>query len=242
MTMRMLCSTSSTVMPCLFRPLITSSTCSASARGSPAVGSSSKSSRGSLGERAREFEDLHFSIAECAGRQIGLVGEIKSLKQFERSCFERSLFGAERPVAQDRSREACMAAQMASGNDIFEDGHLAEDLKILKCAGDAKTGAGKCRQGVDAMAIEKDMTRGGPRHAGDHVEEGALAGAVRPDDGLDLARRHREAEIGNGAKSLEVAVQCFDLQQRVLMSASLARRHADVAKLPECRRGRVERR
>src|ERR1700678_3731286 len=104
-----------------------------------------------------------------------------------------------------------MAAQMAAGDDVFEDCHLAENLKILKCACDAKTSAGKCRQGVDAMAIEKDMTRGSPRHTRDHVEEGALAGAVRSDDGLDLARRHREGEIGNGAKSLEVAVQCFDL-------------------------------
>ena len=43
------------------------------------------------------------------------------------------------------------------------------------------------RQPGDVLAVEDDAARGRAQHAGQAIEERALAGAVRADDGADLA-------------------------------------------------------
>src|SRR5262249_13041173 len=45
--------------------------------------------------------------------------------------------------------------------------------------------------------------RGGTQHAGQAVEEGALAGAVRPDDGADLALFHLKVDVAERAQPAE---------------------------------------
>ena len=63
----------------------------------------------------------------------------------------------------------------------------------LEGAADAAAADLVRRQPVDALARERDVARVGREHAGDHVEQRGLAGAVRADHGEDLALRHVEA-------------------------------------------------
>ena len=48
--------------------------------------------------------------------------------------------------------------------------------------------------------------------AGDHLGEGAFAGAVRPHDGVDFAPRHREREPADDLLFADRDVQIFDGQ------------------------------
>ena len=51
------------------------------------------------------------------------------------------------------------------------------------------------RQPGDVLAVENDRARRRPQHAGQAIEERALAGAVGADDGADLARGHGEVDV-----------------------------------------------
>ena len=46
------------------------------------------------------------------------------------------------------------------------------------------------------------------------MEERGLPGAVRPDDGAELARPHREAQVGHGVQRAERAPEAAHFQER----------------------------
>ena len=64
---------------------------------------------------------------------------------------------------------------------------------------------------LPAKAIEPWL---GHEHAGDHVEQRGLAGAVRPDDGEDLALGDREAHIVDREQAAEALADALHLEQR----------------------------
>ena len=74
------------------------------------------------------------------------------------------------------------------------------------------------------MPREENAAVVGPVVAGDHVEEGRLAGAVRPDDPEDLARRHREAHVRHSGESAEALGHALELQDRGRVAHACARR------------------
>ena len=212
--MRILCSTSSTVMPCALIAVIM--LCHVLGVGPRQSGGRLVEQQQSrlAGERARQFQDLHLAEAQRACLHVRFAGKAEPLEDVERSRLDRAFFGAECPVAQDRACGAGVTAQMPPDHDVFQNGHLPEDLQVLKGAGDAELGALERRQRVDAPAVEYDMTRSRARDPRDHVEQRALAGAVRSDHRLDLAGRDVEAQIGDGTQPVEIAVQRLDLQER----------------------------
>ena len=117
-----------------------------------------------------------------------------------------------RPV-QDRARHACGAAHVTGHHDVLQHAHLAKDLQVLEGTRDAAPRPSKRRLTVDALAVEPYLAGTGCGDAGDHVEQRALAGAVRPDHRLDLAGADAEAQIGDGRYAIEVTGQRVDLQQ-----------------------------
>ena len=52
-------------------------------------------------------------------------------------------------------------------------------------------------QALDLAVVELDGSAGGRIHARDAVEEGRLAGAVWPDDGIHLAGLHGKAQVAD---------------------------------------------
>jgi hypothetical protein len=64
---------------------------------------------------------------------------------------------------------------------------------------------------VDTLALECDLAGAGPGDAGDHVEQGALAGTIRTNHRFDLAGTDVEAQIRDGRHAIEMAEQVFDL-------------------------------
>jgi hypothetical protein len=60
----------------------------------------------------------------------------------------------------------------------------------------------------------------------DHVQERALAGAVRTDDGADLVRLDVEADVAQGTDAAEGETDVLDFQQHVADPAPPRSRHA----------------
>ena len=67
-----------------------------------------------------------------------------------------------------------------------------------------------------SAAAELDAAGVGREHAGHQVEQGGLAGAVRADQRVDLARVDREAGVGDGADAAEMLRDACDLEHRPL--------------------------
>ena len=70
------------------------------------------------------------------------------------------------------------------------------------------------RQSGDVVAVEQDAAGGRPQHAGQAIEERALARAVRPDDGADFAALHLEIDLVERRQSAEADGQHFGAQDR----------------------------
>ena len=84
---------------------------------------------------------------------------------------------------------------MAPDDEIFLDGQVGEDVAGLRNEADAETNHLMRRKAgditpvmVDAAALEQD-------EAGDRLEKGRLAGAIRADDGHDLAWRDLDGNV-----------------------------------------------
>ena len=66
----------------------------------------------------------------------------------------------------------------------------------------------------DVLAVEYDAPAGRPQHAGQAIEESALARPVRSDDGVDFAALDREIDLGKRGQAAEPDGQQFGLQDR----------------------------
>ncbi len=80
------------------------------------------------------------------------------------------------------------------GADVVLDVQAAEDRGFLRQVADAQPGAAVHRQARDVVAVERDPPAIGRHQAGDHVEDGGLAGAV----GSEQANRLAVADIEPG--------------------------------------------
>ncbi len=105
----------------------------------------------------------------------------------------------------DRLGNACSASDVTAHHDVFQDAHIAKDLQILEGTGDAPPRPLERWQMVDTLAIEFYLAGVGSGDAGDHVEQGALAGTIWTNHRFDLAGANVEAQIRDGRHAVEMA-------------------------------------
>ena len=74
-----------------------------------------------------------------------------------------------------------------AGQDVLDHGAVLEQRQVLKGAPDPDSGKARGGDGCEVDTVEQDAAPGWPQHAGDHVEQRGLAGAVRADDAADFA-------------------------------------------------------
>ena len=104
---------------------------------------------------------------------------------------------------------------MSAAHDVLEHGHVVEQLQVLERAADAEHRDVAC--GSSAPIVASAETDGAVVErliAADEVEQRRLAGAVGADQCGDRARRHREADLVDGAQTAEGARGVRDLEQR----------------------------
>jgi len=124
------------------------------------------------------------------------------------------LFFAPVPPGMEDSFDGGVAGLAAAGDaDVIEDGEIAEQADILEGTGDA-LGGDFVRLAPDQFVIfEPDAAAGGPVNAGDEVEHGCFAGAIRADEAGDLAGLEGEVEVIDGAQAAEEVGYPADVKQ-----------------------------
>src|SRR5262249_22021654 len=115
------------------------------------------------------------------------------------------------PMIEPHQIAVAALAALAREPDVLEHRQPEEQVGDLERAGNAEP-----RQLVrgptgDVPPIELDRSRIGAQRAGDQVEGGALARAVRADDRGDRPRRRLEAQLIHGAQRAESLVELADL-------------------------------
>jgi hypothetical protein len=80
---------------------------------------------------------------------------------------------------------------------------MAEELDVLKGAGNAQSGNVIRLQAVDGLVLESNCALIGLVNAVDAVEQGGLAGPVRADDGIYFSALDRKRDIFQGCKAPE---------------------------------------
>ena len=144
-----------------------------------------------------------------------------------RACRARAR--ADRRRAQARSisstSSACSRASARWGwrrnaptIDVLEHRHVLEGRRHLEGAADAGARM-HLRRGARDDRRRRTVTRAGGRHgiAGETIEEGRFAGAVRPDQADDLAFRDRKIGVAHARRS------CRTPSRRSSASSSMAR-------------------
>src|SRR5216117_2081533 len=102
-------------------------------------------------------------------------------------------------------------AQVVGDDDVLQGAHLLEDRRLLERADHPLAGHQVGGETCDVLALE-DHAAGRPREErGDQLEEGALAGAVRPDDAEHLALVRLERHVVDRHEAAEPLRQVSDL-------------------------------
>jgi len=86
---------------------------------------------------------------------------------------------------------------LASGSISSLRRHAAEDRRLLRQVSDAQPRAPVHRKPRDVGTVDLDRAGVGRDQAGDHVEAGRLARAVRPQQAHDLAALQRQADVAH---------------------------------------------
>ena len=104
---------------------------------------------------------------------------------------------------------------MLADHDGFQHREMREQADVLERARDALERALRRARIHDRLALEQDLAGIGGENAGDEIEERRLAGAVRPDQRVDVAGRHLELEIVERVEAAEALGQPFDRKTRL---------------------------
>ena len=99
--------------------------------------------------------------------------------------------------------------------DIVEHREIEEQRGDLERAREAEMAAAPRRHARDVGVAEMNAAGIGDQRAAELGDERGLAGAVRADDGVQLAFRYGDIDVVGGDDAAEALGEAFDLEQRV---------------------------
>ena len=103
--------------------------------------------------------------------------------------------------------------RVAASQDVLHHGAVLEQGEILERPSDPDRGEPGGRDGRKINPGERDATAAGPQHAGDHVEQRRLAGAIRAYHAADFPCVDRKADVGDRLQAAETLAEVFDREQ-----------------------------
>ena len=213
-TMSMSCSTNSTVMPCSRRSLTCPSSDCVSAGFTPAIGSSSITIVGSTMSARAISSSLRWPPDRLPAKSCSLASSLKRAQQVAGPLVDLLLLAG--PDAGDQRAEEVLALLAGRAQaHVVEDRQLRQRLGELEGADHAAAGDLVRRHAGQVLALERPGALVGPVEAGEQVEEGGLAGAVRADERGDDAALHLEVVDLDGGQAAEAAGHAVGDQDRV---------------------------
>ena len=171
-----------------------------------------------LVRRQRRRRLVHDQHAHVAGHRLGdLDGLLGADGQLRR---HRSRIEVDLQLAQDRRRPPVHvtpadepAAAGGAHEDVLRHREVGEHQRLLVDAGDAQPlGVGGAAQ-LDDVAVHRQVTAVRSVETGHHLDQRRLAGAVLPDEGMDLARAEIERHAGQRPGRAEGLRHVDDRQQ-----------------------------
>ena len=158
----------------------------------PVTGSSSSNSREVL-----EFTGLR--------RQAGELQHLAAASDLVRR---------KSPTAEQRPAQTPAAVQMQAEQHVLQAGQLLKQRGELKRAHQPALDDLMRPESADVFAVEPDGAGGGSDEAGQQVEAGRLARAIRTDQADDLALRNAEIDTVDGGESAEVPGETVCLEKK----------------------------
>ena len=214
-TMCMSCSTNSTVMPRSLRSRMWSSSDSVSAGLTPAIGSSSITSVGSLMSARAISSSLRWPPESDGGEVVGLGVELEALRAARAPCSSISS-SCVAPERRDEARPEPLAALPGRAElHVLEHRQQRQRLGELERAHLAHARDLEGRDAGERLAVERPRAAVGLVEAAQQVEQRRLAGAVGADERGDGAARDLEVLDVDGGEAAEAAGHVVDDHDRV---------------------------
>ena len=151
------------------------------------------------GERAGNLEAFAVGQRQRRGRLCALVVEVEPCQHL---AGMRARRGDVQPAVQRTDHHVVLDAEAGEWPHQLEG---PANAAVTDFVGS---------QSVDPLASERNSAFIRRKHAGDHVEQRGLAGAVGADHREDRAWRHRERHVGYGTQPAELLRDVGDLKQR----------------------------
>jgi hypothetical protein len=142
-----------------------------------------------LGEGAREDDSLALARRQLVDRSRGEVQRAAALERLAR----------DRQVPRRLEGEPGQV-RMSPHEDDLESAEREVEARLLRHDRDA-TGDRLARQGAQVVAEDRDAAGIPTDHPRESAHQGALAGAVRPQEPDDARRRKREVDAGGAWRS-----------------------------------------
>src|SRR5437879_4427628 len=174
--------------------------------------------------RARDFETALIAIRQIAGGVVGAVKEPDAVEPKPRRIDRAFLRGAPGWCADQPEKGQARGQHqriVLRDHQIFERGHAGKQPDILEGARDlALFGTPEIVQPLEldfsaVIVRQSHSTAGWLVEAGDAVEHGGLAGAVRPDQRGDHAPLGAKRQIVDGDNAAEAHRQMIDPENAI---------------------------
>ena len=160
------------------------------------------------GERDADLEVALLAVREVGGELVGLVEQTHRLQHGLGLVDEIAV------VAVVLEHAPAVPPRLGGNAHVLKRGGVGQDVGDLVRAGDALLRDAVGRQAGDILAIEDDAAGGRAQHTGQAIEERALAGAIRADDGADLAALDLEVDVVERGQTTKADSQAFRTQYR----------------------------
>ncbi len=151
-----------------------------------------------------QFQRPLAAIGDFAGLGIGEGRQPDIVQEFERPSVERI---ERRLRAPEVERIAALALQ--GDAHIFERGQVGKNRRNLERAHEAETRhIGRPHRG-DVAAVERDSPGARRDEFGQHIEAGRLAGAVRPNQGVNRPALDAQGDVADCAEIAEALAKAL---------------------------------
>ncbi len=160
------------------------------------------------GEGDREFELALLAMAQLRDGRAGAVAEPYPLQRGARRLAQLWLLAGVGPEA-----EGVAGMRLRRQRDIVGGGEVGQQRGDLERTRQPEPAAAVGRQPGDVLAGEANGAGMRQQLPGELADQRGLAGAVRPDDGVQFAAANLKRDLVGGDHAAEPADQIFDVKQ-----------------------------
>ena len=154
------------------------------------------------GEAEHDFELALLAVRQVADFGVLAVEEVRLFEQMMGLVVDVLVRRQEAPHHEFRRPQALDRQQ-----HVVEHGEFRKQAGDLERARHAERGAPVARPVGDILAEQQDLPGRHRIDAGDQIEQRGLAGAVRADDGLAVARHDAQRDVARGLQAAEALAQ-----------------------------------